>query len=160
MVNRLKGEASFTIGDETFTLVYDAEALLSIEDALGIGLAELFEQLSAAQQDPRKVRMGTLCTILACGLATHHPGTTRGEAFDLLTNDFPTVEAALSRSLGDSMPQGDGRGAGAASANPPPAAKAARNRASPAVTGTGKTSTQAGANRVSAAQTSGKRHRG
>lgn len=160
MVNRLKGEASFTVDGETFKMVFDAEALLSIEDALGIGLAELFEELSAAQEDPRKVRMSTLSTIVACGLYTHHPDVTRGYAFDLLQNDFDAVEAALSKSLGDSMPQSDGKGAGAASANPPMAAKAARNRAPRIANGTGKSSSPAGVKRGNPPQISGKRRRG
>lgn len=152
MVNRLKGEAAFTVDGETFTLVYDAEALLAIEDALGIGLVELFEHLQQVQEDPRKMRVGTLATIVACGLQRHHPGADRAFAADVLIGSMPEVEGALAQSLGGSMPQArDDEGAGSADGNPPVTARSA---------GTGKRSSANGAKPGSKPKPSGKARRG
>ncbi len=155
MVNRLKGEASFTVDGQTFTLVFDAEALLAIEDALDIGLIELFGNLKAAQDDPRKVRIGTLATMVACGLQRHHPGVDRGFAADLLLHSMAEIEGALAQSLGGSMPQPrDDQGAGSADQNPPAAAKAAKPG------GTGKLSSASGVKPGSRQTPSGKARRG
>jgi hypothetical protein len=120
MVNRLRGEASFTVAGESFRMVFDAEALLQIEDKLGLGLGGMYKELAAAQADPAAMKMATISTIIACGLQENHPDADRGLAFDLLLADPQAVQGALAEALSRAMPEPRGdKGAGTADANPP-----------------------------------------
>jgi len=60
MANRLRGEASFVHEGATLTLLFDAEALLQVEDVTGFGLLALTEGLT---------RMRVVATMLSVGLA-------------------------------------------------------------------------------------------
>lgn len=152
MVNRLRGEASFTIGGELFTLVFDAEALLQIEDRLNLGLGAMYKELAAAQANPAELKMSTLATIIACGLQENHPDADRGFALDLLFADAAKVQDALAQALSRAMPAArDDKGAGAADANPP---KLAGNP------GTGMSSSSPGARPGSPPNDSGNPRRG
>ena len=95
MANRLKGEASFTVDGETFTLVFDAGAFLEIEDRTGFGFIAMFGQLGAFERDQTKVKLGFLTTLIECGLAAHHPDLDRAEVADMLLQHMPVVTGAL-----------------------------------------------------------------
>ena len=95
MANQLRGEASFLNDGETLTIVFDAEAFLQVEDAVGIGLFRLVgEGLSSLK---------VLAELLIAGLARGGgPVLTREEAATIvLMNDqaSPAVIAALERAL-------------------------------------------------------------
>lgn len=87
MANRLKGEASFS--DEEFgdlTLRFDAEAILAIEDELGIGLMELG---SAGKS------MGLAASVLLIALRGNHPDLEmeRADAAEMLMVNPAAQEA-------------------------------------------------------------------
>lgn len=120
MANQLKGEARFVHDGAEWVLLYDAAALLEIEDRLDLGLFALFAQLEQAERDASTVKVGTLATILQCGLAAHHPDITRADTAVMLLSGDQAVQEAMGMAITLMMPQ-----AGDAGAHPPkPAAKA------------------------------------
>lgn len=151
MANRLKGEASFTVDGETFTLVFDAGAFLEIEDRTGFGFIAMFGQLGAFERDQTKVKLGFLTTLIQCGLAAHHPDIDRDTVADMLLQHMPVVTGALGEALAQAMPRHMRGEAGAADADPQQAAKAA---------GTGKKSSDSGAKPDRMPKHSGGRRRG
>lgn len=111
MANALKGEASFEHDGETLTLLYDAEALLTIEDELDLPLFELFGTLRQAEVSGAQVKIGTLATILRAGLARHHPGMTRAVAAEILMTNSDAVQPAIGEAMSRMMPQAGDAGA-------------------------------------------------
>lgn len=115
MANGLKGEASFDLGGQSFTLVYNAAAFLRIEDATGVGIFQTLGVLQAASRDTAvvlgQIRLGTLAHLVAEGLRTHHPDITRDEAAEmLLSPDAQALQEAMGRALTNALPQQDQAG--------------------------------------------------
>lgn len=110
MALALKGEVSFEFDDTSYTLVFDTEALLAVEDELDMGLFALFDYLKKAERDARSVKIGTLATLLRCSLARHHPDTTRAQAAEMLMQGGDAVQAALGVAITRMMPQGGDAG--------------------------------------------------
>jgi hypothetical protein len=120
MANQMKGEARFPYDGQDWVLLYDANALLEIEDRLDLGLFALFAQLQRAEQDAKSVKIGTLATILQCGLVAHHPDITRSDTAEMLLSGDPAVQEAIGTAITLMMPQ-----TGDAGTRPPtPAGKA------------------------------------
>lgn len=69
MANRLKGEVSLPHGGDTFTLLYDIDALCAAEEVLDLSVQQILDGLSN-----HKPRMGFVRGLLWAGLRTDHPG--------------------------------------------------------------------------------------
>lgn len=124
MANKLLGEAGFTLDGVDYTLRYDTEAILEIEDRLDTDLFSLITTLQAAEASRKPVKIGTMATILQCGLLAHHRGITRAEAADMLLSG-EEAQAAIGEALSRAMPGQEG---GGTDADPPkaPTKKSAR----------------------------------
>lgn len=79
MPNKLKGETHFRIGEETYRLLFDYEALCLIEDATDQAIEQV---LLSVQRN--SLRLRTLRVFLWAGLQRHHPDVTREEAAGLI----------------------------------------------------------------------------
>jgi hypothetical protein len=77
--NRERGEVEFTVDGRTWTLVFDFNAICSIESALDISMDEIGERLG------RKPRAGDIRVIFAIGLQAREPATTPEIAGMLIT---------------------------------------------------------------------------
>lgn len=74
MTNKLKGEVSLTgPAGEAFTLVFDWEALVLVEDSRDKSFADVVEELDAG-------RLGALGALLWAAMRRHQPKTTLGQA--------------------------------------------------------------------------------
>lgn len=85
MANSLKGEVEVTVaplekGGEasTLTLVYDWDALVTLEDALDMGIIEILALMN------RGLRLKLVRALFWAGLRARHPGIGLGEAAELI----------------------------------------------------------------------------
>lgn len=110
--NAMRGEATFAHDGQVFTIVFDAEAFFQIEDALDLEMFALFQMLSDAERKKKPIKIGTLATLLQCGLAQHHPDVTRGDAGEMLFSKNPEIAPAIGTALVMALPQGGDPGTG------------------------------------------------
>lgn len=66
MANPMKGEVAFTAGDDTYTLVYSINALVTLEDKLQIATSQIGELLG------ERMSMTSLRTLFWAGLIDRH----------------------------------------------------------------------------------------
>ena len=111
----MRGESTFTHDEQEYLLVFDAETFFQIEDALDLNMFALFEMLGEAERRKKPVKIGTLATILQCGLAQHHPDFTRRDAGEMLFEGDASIPEAIGAALIAAMPQRGDPGTG----NPP-----------------------------------------
>lgn len=84
MAVTIKGEVGFRATEKSWTLVYDFNALCTIEEELEVDVADVGEKLSS----PRMIR-----SIFRIGLAAHHGAMSDLEAGRLI-HDMGAAEAA------------------------------------------------------------------
>ncbi|UYY60105.1 hypothetical protein [Sphingomonas sp. S2-65] len=84
MAETIKGEVAFKAADQNWKLVYDFNALCTIEEELEVDVADIGEQLSK----PTMIR-----SIFRIGLAAHHGALSDLEAGRLI-HDMGVAEAA------------------------------------------------------------------
>lgn len=149
MANAMRGEASFTHDDAEHILVFDAAALMRIEDELDLSIFALFEAMAAASRSAATMKVGTLATILQAGLARQHPEIDREGAAELLMSGNPDVQAALGTALTRMMPQPGDPGSRPPVPAPPPTRMVREN-------GIGPKSSRAGSKRAGRSKPSGK----
>jgi hypothetical protein len=111
MPNPMKGEVSFTAGEEEYTLLLDWEAMFAIEDALDQPIDIILGQIGAASEGRARIKLGTMATVLACGLQTYHPGFTRGDAGALLVDHGDEIGKALGLAVERATPKSGDPGA-------------------------------------------------
>ena len=106
MANPVRGEVSLAIGDETKTLLFDINTIITIEDILGISAGEI------AKRTGPDMRLGFLRTLLWAGLLEHHGdvplkevglmiheagvGAVAAKVIEAMVKAFPVVEAGKS----------------------------------------------------------------
>jgi len=130
MGNPLKGEVGFEAGAASFTLVYNIDALCTLEDRLDLSVAEIGERMG------KTMRLGFLRAVFHAGLRAHHPEVTERQAGELIS----VVGLAET---------GDLIGKAFTLAFPEAAKGAARPRRAGAADGTGPASTRPGRNSAS-----------
>ncbi len=80
MDNPLKGEVSFEVEGEPYTLVLNINTLCILEERLDISIGQLIEKLT------NNVRLGFIRSVLWIGLSTYHPDLTEDDVGDLLAS--------------------------------------------------------------------------
>jgi hypothetical protein len=80
MVNPIRGEVSLPAGDETFTLRFSANALVDLEDALGMGIVAIGAEMTSWASQPARIRFKTIRAVVWAGLQEHHPERLEGGA--------------------------------------------------------------------------------
>lgn len=112
MANPLRGEAEFKSGSESRTLVFNVNVFCELEDDTGLAINELIEQIQG------KPSFSLLRSIFHAGLRTKHPGITREEAGDAISDaGIEEATKALHQAIQRAMPP-----AKAGPKNPPKAA--------------------------------------
>lgn len=99
-VNPLRGEAAFRVGAETWKLLIDVNAFCEIEADTGLGVNALIQEI---QKNPSF----TTVRAVICGmLQANHPGTTKKQAGDLISNaGFEVAMAAMVKAIKQAMPE-------------------------------------------------------
>lgn len=102
MANPLKGEVSFTAGEDNFTLRFDTNALISLEDRLDAPISKIGEVLSTG------ISVRTLRSMLWAGLLANHKLTEEetGRVMDLIGLERAGELAA--EALTKAMPRAEG----------------------------------------------------
>lgn len=132
MANKFKGEVEFEAGDEKYKLSFSANALVEMEEVLGVDFNQVIERLQGGKMSLAETRK-----IFWAGLLDHQPETTMVDAKRILSKLAPTqmaqlVGEAFTRSMGDSTDE-------TATASPRPLEPAPEAPA-PALNGAGLTS--------------------
>jgi hypothetical protein len=68
MANKIKGQRSFKVGDQTYTVHFDFNALAELEDATGMTVPQISEQM----QDSSCISIKFLRALTWAGLLKHH----------------------------------------------------------------------------------------
>ena len=82
MANPLKGEVAFDADDATYTLVFDFNALCTLEDEFGVDVSKIGDAVGA--------KASNLRTVFRVGLSAHHPEMTDKEVGSIITDIGPT----------------------------------------------------------------------
>lgn len=93
MANLVKGEVSFDVGGEEFTLCFSASAICNLEDSLGIGIVSIFNQMESWKKDPTKITLTFFREIFYAALKDRHPDITKEKAGDLIIASGGIVNA-------------------------------------------------------------------
>lgn len=99
MGNPIRGEASFRVGGQTWTLVFDVNAFCELEADTRLGIIEIIDQI---QDRPSFTLMRS---VYCAGLQKKHPGTTKEEAGDLISDGGEAAGKALQKALKQAMPE-------------------------------------------------------
>lgn len=120
MANPLVGEVVLPLGEATYTLQYDVNALCEAEEALDASVEEILERITA-----KRPRMVVLRGLLWAGLRRHHPALTVEEVGQRFFGPGGLGTHGVMPYVGEALrlafpKPGDGEGA-SGEADPPPA---------------------------------------
>ncbi len=99
MANPLKGEAALALSGRQFTMVFDFNAMCTLEEATGKTAESLLEDL-----DGDRLAMRDLRALVWASLQARQPELSLRDAGDLLSEDAPAVTGALIEAIGRAMP--------------------------------------------------------
>jgi hypothetical protein len=71
MANKIKGQRSFEVNGEKYTIHFDFNALAELEDATGMDTTEVMKELDRMRQEER-ISIRLLRTLTWSGLLRHH----------------------------------------------------------------------------------------
>lgn len=99
MGNPLRGQASFKAGAESYTLTFDVNIFVEIEEATGYGMGELVQRI---QSNPS---FGLVRAVVCGGLQAKHEGVTARRAGEIISDaGLDPVTDALKRALAQALP--------------------------------------------------------
>lgn len=102
MANPFKGEVPLTVGADTYTLSFSANALCELEDALDKPLDEIIEMLRNAAT----VRLSTMRVMFWQALRDHHPDMTLEDTKAILRQVSPKdMGGLIGRAFSLAMPE-------------------------------------------------------
>ena len=133
MKNPHNGAVLLTVGSTSYTLRFSIDALVRLEEASGMVLSELLDEMS----DKKKISVGRTRQLLHAGLGEHHPGIDVKAAGELMleAGGVLTVMAKITEALLLAFPEASG------TPRPPSAPAAPKpNRAARRKAGSGRTS--------------------
>lgn len=114
--NKIKGEVSFDTSKGPLTLVYNIDALCTLEDRLDLSVTEIAEKLGG------NLRLGFLRAVLWAGLRERHPGIDEKAAGEFIRELGGVAVGAL---VGEALAAAFAPEAASGSENPPEAAATA-----------------------------------
>lgn len=84
MANPHRGELAFEAGGESYTLQFNAESIVELEEKLDKGIIEIIAEMQNWAKQPELMRFGKIRTLLWAGLRAHHPEIDIKAAGDLI----------------------------------------------------------------------------
>jgi hypothetical protein len=107
MANRVIGEVSFKLGGKDYTMCFDNDALVQLEDQLDIGIVAITTEMQKWGKEPERVRLKWIRAMLWSGLRKHHPNMTIKQAGELIDSSsggevMDTITNAMQKAFGDS----------------------------------------------------------
>lgn len=101
--NAVKGEVPFEAEGQTYTLVFDFNAICTVEEVFDLPISEVGEKMA------KGMRAGDLRKMIAAGLQGRHPGITDLEAGHLIGVIGAQVAAdKLAEAMQAAFPQAGG----------------------------------------------------
>lgn len=129
MTNSLKGEVTFSAGEDEYTLVFTIDALIDLEERFGKSVSDLGEMLG------ENLRAKDMRTLFHAGLGEHHPDLdvkAAGRVMSIL--GFTEAATLVARAFGAAFGVQEAD-AGAASPPVKPPTKAAGTGAAVSISG-------------------------
>lgn len=131
MANRVIGEASFDLGGKKYTLCFNNDALVQLEDQLDRGIVAITSEVQLWTKEPERIRLKWIRALLWAGLRKHHPNMSIEDAGELIEQSDATT---VLNAVGDAMQKAFGSSVETKSDRP-------TNGASSTGTGTGSSQT-------------------
>lgn len=100
MANKIKGEASFTIGGTEYTICFNNDALIQLEDKLDRGIVAITSEMQRWSAEPERLRLKWVRALLWAGLRKHHPTMTVEQTSELIDQ---SNGAEMMNVIGDAM---------------------------------------------------------
>lgn len=118
MANPHRGSVALQVGDRAYTLSFSVNAICELEDALDMPVAGIVNLLN----EPERVRMSSVRTIIWAALRDHHDEVDEKAAGEIATEvGVPTVMEKIGEAFSLAFPAQEGKG----KPRPPKAAKRA-----------------------------------
>lgn len=107
MANKVIGEVSFKLGDKDYTMCFNNDALVQLEDQLDRGIVAITTEMQKWSKEPERVRLKWIRAMLWAGLRKHHPNMTIEQAGELIDNSnggdmMSVITDAMQKAFGDS----------------------------------------------------------
>lgn len=114
MANHIKGESTFKIQDKEYTLCFDNEALIQLEDILDQGIVGVCLEMQRWGKEPERIRLKWIRAMLWAGLRQHQPKITLEEAGDIMdagggVSMMNVIGEAMSKAWGEQPESKDAR---------------------------------------------------
>lgn len=107
MANRHRGEVDVEVPSGTWTLRFSTNAICELEDREDCGIGEIIARLD----DPARMRMSLLRTLVWAGLRDKHPDLTVEQAGDIITDaGMSAMVGKLGEAFQLAFPDADGGG--------------------------------------------------
>jgi hypothetical protein len=101
MANKHRGEVGFEAGDTAYTLLFNFNAISTLDSATGDTFADLVAGLASGKFKPSHIR-----ALMWAGLQHHHKGTTLNKAGDLIDAiGIPTALNVIGEAVALAFPQ-------------------------------------------------------
>lgn len=101
MANRAKGEITLKVGDAEYTLCYNHDALIQMEDQLDQGVVAITNEMRRWAKEPERIRLKWIRVLVWAGLRKHHKMSF--EQVDSLMEQAAAEETDLFEKVGDAM---------------------------------------------------------
>jgi|UPI000420A393 hypothetical protein len=99
MANKVKGQRSFVAGGQTYTVHFDFNALAELEEATGLTVPKISEQM----QDTSRISIKFMRALAWAGLLKHH-GLSLTEAGEVMSQgDMNEIFMAVGEAFATSM---------------------------------------------------------
>jgi hypothetical protein len=109
VANPVKGEVPFEASGQTYTLLYDFNAICAVEEVFDLPITEIGKKMADG------MRAGDLRKLIAAGLQQHHPGVSDLQAGEIIGAIGAQVAAEkLAEAMQAAFPQAWGDASGKA----------------------------------------------
>lgn len=103
VANRVKGEVPIEVEGQTYVMVFDFNAICSVEEVFDLPISEIGQKMADG------MRARDLRTLIAAGLQGHHAGLTDVQAGDIISQiGAQTAADKLAEAMQAAFPQAGG----------------------------------------------------
>lgn len=102
MANPNRGEVALLVGDREYKLSFSINAICELEEALDMPVSKVGDILN----DPDRIRMSAIRTVVWAALQDHHEGVSAKEAGQIATDaGIPVVMEAIGKAFALAFPE-------------------------------------------------------
>jgi len=109
MANKLRGDVDLKIGDRNYTLCFDHNALIELEDQLDRGVVAISAELTRWSTEPDRIRLKWIRALLFAGVKKHQPKLTLDDVTAIMdeAGQTPDIMTAIAEAMADMVGRGE-----------------------------------------------------